>query len=147
MIIKHDIVLLSFPKEMQNGFLDKHPMQPADRPSRQPWPAPQCLSTGPYGFVRATLCTTSMLQDYSVHRRPALCTMVQKGDLCPCEVWRFSFCGGSHRTCTKRTLFVHSSCTRARTHSIPVVDNEHGNQGSQCSSVPTLSVVWRAMAI
>ncbi len=37
-------------------------------------------------FVRATLCTTLKVQDYVVHHRPALCTMVQKGDPCPREV-------------------------------------------------------------
>ena len=42
-----------------------------------------------------------------VHHRPALCTMVYKGDLCPQEVGVaacniFSFFGGSHGTCINR---------------------------------------------
>ncbi len=36
-----------------------------------------CVCRG--GVVRPTLCTTSWVQDYIVHRRPALCTMVHKG--------------------------------------------------------------------
>ena len=33
------------------------------------------------GFVEPTLCITSMVQSYVVHHRPALCTIVHKGDL------------------------------------------------------------------
>ncbi len=41
------------------------------------------------GFVRATLCTTSTVQDYVVHRGPTLCTMVHKGDLIIWCTWWF----------------------------------------------------------
>ncbi len=48
-----------------------------------------CVCVGQCGFERATLCTTSMVQDYVVPNRPALfttrpalCTMVHTGNLC-----------------------------------------------------------------
>ena len=44
-----------------------------------------------YRFVKAMLCTISMLQGYVVHHRPAFCTiwsMVHKWDLC---LWQCSF--------------------------------------------------------
>ena len=33
-----------------------------------------CVCLCGFGFVRATLCTTSWVQDHIVHHRPALCT-------------------------------------------------------------------------
>ena len=45
-----------------------------------------CMSVCVSGCVRATLCTTSTVQDYIVHHWLALCTMMQKGDLCLWEV-------------------------------------------------------------
>ncbi len=45
-----------------------------------------CLSVCLSGFVRSILCTTLWVQDYVVHHRPELCTMVHKGDLCQSDV-------------------------------------------------------------
>ena len=45
-----------------------------------------CESVCLEGIVGPTLYTTSWIQDYAVHHRAALCTMVHKGNLCPFEV-------------------------------------------------------------
>ncbi len=80
-------------------------------------------------FVRATLRTTSTVQDYIVRHQPALCTT----DL------HFA----------PPTCIVHHGAQggpmsmRSRGHSAydSVVHNVHTNNGSQCSSVPPYFVV------
>ena len=103
-----------------------------------------CLS----GFVRATLCTTSMVQNYIVHRQPALCT----GDLHCAQRGRLSVRSrGFHFfhflsvRCVDSKQVVHKGTDTQ--YSIFVVDNEHANQGSQCSSVPTHTLVVHNVAL
>ena len=71
-----------------------------------------------------------------VHHWPVLCTMEHKGDLC--RVF-----GASGLTAN-----IHRWCTRARTYNMIffVVDNEHVNQGSQCSNVPMYTLLVHNVA-
>ena len=68
------------------------------------------------------LCTTSTVQDYVVHHCPALCTMVHKRDLC---LWELG-------VASRHFSFF---------------DNEHANQGSQCSYVRTYTLVVHNAAL
>ncbi len=82
------------------------------------------------------LCTTSWVQDYVVHHRAALCTIVHKGDLCPYMVLTTN----THRWCTSMDVY--------KVYSIFVVDNKLTCCKSRfCSSVLTDILVVHNVAL
>ncbi len=100
------------------------------------------------GFVGHMLCTTSMLQGYVVHHQPPLCTM----DIFHCLVVHMKHAQNRHFLSvfgggTLAYRCIDSGHTRVvhkgtdTQYSILVVHNVHADQGSQCSSIQTYTLV------